>query len=464
MSEILSLITEFEDLKNAPESSLKWMINNGEIREYQKGDHLFKKDEIADHLHLILSGCIRFYGTMGKQKREFARNEGGLITGVLPYSRMKIASGNGEFLEPSRVLSLHRDHFPEMIREHHDLTRCFVHLMTNRVRNFTSLQFQNEKLAALGKLSAGLAHELNNPASAIVRSANELQKHLQLLPEGFKSVIKIRMTDEQVDSVNNLMFGKLKDGFDESLSLSQKMEKEDELLDWLEDHSIEEADDIAANLVEFGFTEEDLDTVFDATSEQYFQPVINWINNNLTTEKMVKEIAEASSRIAGLISSVKSYSHMDQSLDRRKVDIHAGIRSTLRMLQFKIRKAQVEVKEDFDPSLTHISGYPGELNQIWTNLIDNALDAMDGGAEKVLELKTLLDNGVAFISVIDSGTGIPEDVQAHIFDPFYTTKEVGQGTGLGLDVVQKIVNQHNGSITVDSHPGRTEFKLSLPAD
>lgn len=464
MSDILSEIKAFKELTNVSDESLKWLISIGDVTEYPTNEHLFQKGEKADHLYMILGGCIKFYGLLGDQQREFNRLGKGTITGVLPYSRLEITTGNGQFLEPTRVFLVHRKHFPEMITHYHDLTTAFVHFMTTRVRSFTTLRQQNEKLASLGKLSAGLAHELNNPASAIVRSAQELQKHLKLLPEGFKAVIKIKMNEEQVDCVNELMFKKMEAGFNGDLSLTDKMEMEEEILDWLEDHEVEDAEEIADNLVDFGFTEEDLEMIYENTGEAYFPPVIGWIHNNLTTEKMVQEISEASSRIGDLVSSVKSYTHMDQSRDRQKVDLHHGIRSTLRMLQFKIKKAQIKVVEAFDPHLEEILGYPGELNQIWTNLIDNALDAMSESDSPTLEVRTVQEKGRVLVSIIDSGTGIPAEIKSRIFDPFYTTKGIGQGTGLGLDVVAKIVEQHHGNIEVDSEPGRTEFKLMLPVE
>jgi signal transduction histidine kinase len=336
--------------------------------------------------------------------------------------------------------------------------------MTSRVREFTQLQQQNEKMMALGKLSAGLAHELNNPAAAIVRSSESLKNHLQLLPRTFKDVIAIRMTDEQVDAVNNRLFEKLKN-FDRSgntLSLMERASCEDDLTDWFDDHGIENALEIAENFVEFGFNEDDFDFFVEHIPEKDLQPVIRWINNNLVTEKMVADIHDAAERIGNLVASVKNFTHMDRSPDKQLADLHSGIRNTLTMLNHKVKKAKIEYKEDFDLSIPPVKILVSELNQVWTNLIDNALDALEKNENPTLTIKTKAENGFIKVHIIDNGPGIPKDIQSKIFDPFFTTKEMGKGTGLGLDVVNRIVAQHNGKVTLNSGPGNTDFEVCIP--
>jgi signal transduction histidine kinase len=336
--------------------------------------------------------------------------------------------------------------------------------MTSRVREFTQLQQQNEKMMALGKLSAGLAHELNNPAAAIVRSSESLKNHLQLLPRTFKDVIAIRMTDEQVDAVNNRLFERLRN-FDKtgnSLSLMERASCEDDLTDWFDDHGIENALEIAENFVEFGFNEEDFDFFVEHIPEKDLQPVIQWINNNLVTEKMVTDIHDAAERIGKLVASVKNFTHMDRSPDKQLADLHSGIRNTLTMLNHKIKKANIQYHEEFDTNIPQVKILVSELNQVWTNLIDNALDAMEKTENPTLTIKSRAENGFIKVDIIDNGPGVPQDIQSKIFDPFFTTKEMGKGTGLGLDVVNRIVAQHNGKITLNSAPGKTDFEVCIP--
>jgi signal transduction histidine kinase len=191
---------------------------------------------------------------------------------------------------------------------------------------------------------------------------------------------------------------------------------------------------------------------------------MNWINSNMITEKMVVDIEEASKRIADLVGAVKNFTHMDQGHDKQYADVHDGIRNTLTMLQHKIHTGSVEVIKNFDTSLPPVKAMIGELNQVWTNLMDNALDAMEPAGKGTLEIKTRRDNDCVEVSIIDNGPGIPDDIKSQVFDPFFTTKEIGKGTGLGLDVVNRIVKQHRGSIKLNSVPGRTEFLVCFPID
>ncbi|MCI5059025.1 MAG: ATP-binding protein [Flavobacteriales bacterium] len=462
MEGLLEFISGLEELKNVPKDQIQWMIDRGDVRNLNKGDLLWASGSPIDELRIIIEGKYRGFVVQNGQEREFGLFESGLITGVLPFSRLKEAQGSAVTVEEGSVFFLHKKHFSEMIQTQLELVTAFVHFMTSRVRNFTSFQLQNEKLLSLGKLSAGLAHELNNPASAILRSATTLKEHLRALPENFKSVIKIKMTDEEVDTINNLLFSKIDQGLQDDIGLMERTEREDTIAEWLEDNGVEDGYELAEGLVDFGFVEEDLETIRDAVPNEHFIPIINWIENNLTTEKMVEEIGDASKRIADLIGSIKSYTHMDQTLDKQKVDLHKGIQNTLRMLQHKSQKQNISLELDFDPDLPEIAGFPGELNQVFTNLIDNAYDAMENEASKQLNIKTFRENGSVHIHIKDSGPGIPEEVQTKIFDPFFTTKDVGKGTGLGLDIVKKIVEQHKGRIEFVTSEKGTEFQLILP--
>lgn len=452
----------FEVLSEIPDAQIQYLIDGGEHYTVRQDDFLFTKGEPSDHMSFILNGKIKIYGLQGNQTREFAVIEKGTVTGLLPYSRLKEAGGFGQALEDTEVLSFHRKDMPELIRNNYELTEALVQHMSTRIRQFTTFQQQNEKMMALGKLSAGLAHELNNPASAIVRSSKELRSHLEQMPEGFKKVMSIKMTPEEVDDVNSILFSKLNNPPMNKLSLMQKQELEDDLIDCLEEKGVEDADEVAENLVEFGFTCSDVDLIYDKTSDVHFPPVINWVNNNLTTEKMVREIGEASSRISDLVKSVKNFTHMDQTPDKVKADIHEGLNNTIVMLNHKLKKSGIEIEQDFQENLPKAKVLVSQLNQVWTNLIDNAIDALEKTDDAKLTIETRKDREFVRIKIIDNGPGIPEDIKNSIFDPFFTTKEIGKGTGMGLDVVRQIITQHKGTITVESEPGQTEFEVCLP--
>ncbi|MEO0330788.1 MAG: ATP-binding protein, partial [Bacteroidota bacterium] len=395
----------------------------------------------------------------GKQLREISAMEAGTITGTLPYSRMKEATGFGIATEETHILSLHKKYFVEMEQVSRDMVQALVGVMTTRARDFTRLQQQNEKMMALGKLSAGLAHELNNPAAAIVRSSDILRQHLHHTPDNFKKVILIRLEPEQVDSVNDILFSKINNP-PPNISMMERNNREDEIAEWLEDRGWDDGYEAAENFVEFGMTLDDLEEMEEIIEGKHTEPVFNWLNNVLTTERLVKEIEEASQRISTLIQSVKTYTHMDRSTEKAHANIHEGLNSTLTMLNHKLKKKNIQVNKEYNEDLPEIPIYVSEINQVWTNLIDNAIDAMED--KGTLTIRTQANSQQLRIDIIDNGSGIPPDIQSSIFDPFFTTKAVGQGSGLGLDIVQKIVEQHNGTIKVESEPGNTQFTICFP--
>lgn len=453
-----------EALKDVPDNQLQWLIDNSERHTYQPGDAIYAPGEPQTGTHILITGRIRLCQMQNNEKRELLIIEPKSISGYLPFSRGYTSSVLGEVLEETEIMTFPIGKIQELIRHNFELTQALVQIMTNRVRDYTTFLRQSEKMMALGKLSAGLAHELNNPAAAVVRGALTLKKHLQLQPESFKKVMAIRMEPADVDVVRNKMFEILEQHKTQpALTLMQRSEKEDELNEWLENNNVENATELAENLTEFGFTITDLDDFKQRISSD-ISPVFNWINDNLVIEKIVSDIEEASRRIGTLVSSVKMFTHMDQGYDKQLTDIHDGIRNTLTILQYKLRKANIEVIQDFDTSLPPIRALIGELNQVWTNIIDNAIDAMEVNKKGKLEIKTERDRDCIKVIIIDNGPGIPEDILTKIYDPFFTTKEPGKGTGLGLDIVSQIVRQHKGYLKAESKAGETRFVISLPVN
>ncbi len=454
----------FETFVDVPDEDLQWLVCHSRHYTVMKDGYLFKEGDPAEEMHIIISGKLLLYFNQNGQRRNVGELEPGDITGPLPYSRMVQTGGNSLALEHTEVLSINRSCFREMIANHHELTQRLVTLMTSRVRDFTKMQSQNEKMISLGKLSAGLAHELNNPAAAVVRSASELKKHLGNVPERFKRVMLIKVTPEVVDCVTDMLGRKIEDKKNLKLSMLERREKEDDITDWMDDHDIENGFELAENFAEFGFTDEDLNELLECIGATDVGTVLHWLDSQMATEKMVNEIEEASKRISALVGSIKTYSHMDRATDREAVDIHDGIRSTLTLLNHKLKKNSVRVVDSFDTSLPKIPIYVSEMNQVYTNLIDNAIDAMEGRESNVLEIVTKRERDSVVISIIDNGPGITEELLDQIFDPFFTTKAVGKGSGLGLDVVRRIVDQHKGSVKPYSKPGRTEFRVCIPLE
>jgi signal transduction histidine kinase len=453
-----------EVLSQVPEEQLQWLIDHSENQVLQDGDPLFEPGKPLTGPHIIIKGRLRLFMPQNSIRTEISEFSVGEITGYLPFSRGKVAKLFSKAVGELHLLTLPQELVPEMIKTQYELTEAMVHVMSNRVREYTALQQQNEKMMALGKLSAGLTHELNNPASAIMRDSESLKQHLRLTPETFKKMMKVKMDESQVDAVTQEMLRLLAIKTHAALTLKQRAAQEDELGNWFEEHDVENGFELAENFVEAGFTIENLEAIASHVPPEYASQVFTWINNNLVTDNLVDDIVEASARISRLVGSVKVFTHMDSAGDKQYTDIRIGIKNTVTMLSYKIKKANIKLEKQFDEALPPVKALVGELNQVWTNLIDNALDAMEPNGEGILVIKTERDREFAKVSIIDNGPGIPLEIRSRIFDPFFTTKEMGKGTGMGLEVVQRIIRQHQGSVKVNSVPGRTEFIVCLPID
>ncbi|WP_460636899.1 sensor histidine kinase [Larkinella harenae] len=447
--------------QSVPEEQLRWLVERSDCCDYPAETILYKIGDRTDHFMVLLAGQIRFYIYQQGQQQEVWFADEGSLEGVLPFSRMVESIAYWETVGPTTVLRLHRDHFREMIQTQYELTQTLVQVMTTRVRETTRQHQQNDKMMALGRMSAGLAHELNNPVSAVVRSSDTLKAHLRNTPERFKNVMALRVTNEMVDRVSTMLFAKVNAPSDgKRLSLLERSRLEDELLDWFDDNQVSDSDDLTSSLIDFGFTIDDLDTLLEGVAPDNRATILNWLVNNLVTERLVTDIEEASKRIASLVNAIKSYTHMDRGTGPECIAIREGINSTLVLLTHKLKEKNIQVEITIPDDFPTIEAFASELNQVWTNLIDNAIDAMNNGGH--LQITGEVDHPFVLMRIIDDGSGIPASNLDHIFDPFFTTKAIGKGTGLGLDIVQGIIRHHNGRIYVKSEPGRTEFKVCLP--
>lgn len=454
---------EMEDLKNVPLDQLQWLIDQSTCRWYEEGDELFKIGDAIDATHVLLEGRIRICVLQSGKMRQVAVLDQGTVTGYLPFSRAVTVMATGECMKRTHVLTCPAEAIKKGAHMHYELTEALVHLMTSRVRNFTVLQQQDEKLISLGKLSAGLAHELNNPAAAIARTASMLEKQVTQLTGLFKPLTQLQLSSTQLEMLDKKVNKLVCAGPQPVKSMLQRAADEEELYSWLQEEQVD-VDELPSSFAEAGIAVKDLNEIKQYVPSGQLPLLLEWIHNGTLVMKMANEIQDASNRISDLVNSVKNYTQMDRAADMQPVDVHAGIRNTLTMLGYKLRKGNIHVVEDFDLSLPSIMALPGELNQVWTNVIDNAIDAMAVNGEGTLQIATQKDKTFIEVSITDNGPGIPAEIQAQVFDPFFTTKEVGKGTGLGLDIVQRIMRQYRGSVHLKSVPGKTTFILSFPVN
>jgi signal transduction histidine kinase len=371
---------------------------------------------------------------------------------------MTTAQGESIIDEPTEVLRISRDDIPELIRNCYEVTAILVHVMTDRARRFTSADLRDEKLISLGKLASGLAHELNNPASAVTRNSRFLAEVLSEAEEAARGLAMAGLTADQwkeLDTVRNLVLTSAPQPQLSGLALA---DQEEDLAEWLKNHDL---DDIPAEeLARTTLTIEALDQLARAIHGDLLGIALHWIAAGANARSLTDNIGRASTRIHTLVDSVRRFTHMDRAPVAEALEIPKGIEDTIMILGDKARAKSVAVTLNVAPGLPPIRGVAAEINQIWMNLIDNAIDAAPGGGH--VTVTATEEGATVVVRVVDDGPGIPEDIIGNIFDPFFTTKSVGEGTGLGLDIVRRMVQWHNGEIDVDSRAGRTEFCVKLP--
>jgi signal transduction histidine kinase len=342
----------------------------------------------------------------------------------------------------------------------HELGQRLVAEMSNRVRGDVRLEQQREKMTALGRLSAGLAHELNNPTAAIRRTSGSLAQRLAEQSALSMNMARQNLEQETIDAIEHFRQIACSRKTEEYLSPLIRSDREEELATWFEECQLEDPWELAGAFTDTGLSIKDLEQFANSVSDELLKESIVWVAGSLEIDQMITEIYESAGRVSELVSSVKAYSHMDRSPEHKPTDVREGLDNTLTMFGHRIKEKNILLTRDYPESLPTISGNPGELNQVWTNLIDNAIDAMEESGE--LGIKTESDDWGVIVKITDNGKGITDDIIDRIFDPFFTTKDVGGGTGLGLDIARRIVHTHGGQIDVHSKLGQTEAYVRLP--
>ncbi len=459
-----------EELKNViafnelPDEHLRWILERSEYQELEDGNLIARFGDPADAMWIILEGKVTFYMNVnGIQVYYYTFDNdqfSGGVGGIMPYSRMKTIPGYSYAVGKVRVLRLHKMYFHELEALNPDLIQKLIGYMTERAKSFATTKLQHEKMNALGILAAGIAHELNNPASAIQGISSDLSQRLDRNFELTEKLLECAMTPGQIQHIRLLVKQK-EDGQAErpKQTALQRMRYEEEISDWLQDQGIVHPE-AAETFSDLGFSIPELESLRDDLGKTAFICAIPWLENLISSQRIIKDLANASTRISNLVLSIKSHVHMDRTKDLQPTDIHKGIDTTLTLLGFKLREKNIEVVKKYRPNLPEIPAHISELNQVWTNLIDNAIFAL--GNNGVLTIETALEHKTVIIRIIDNGPGIPQEIISRIFDPFFTTKKVGEGTGIGLDIANRVVKRHNGEIKVNSKPGRTEFSIYLP--
>jgi len=451
-SELLR-VPVFADL---PDDQLAWFLSQTQEVQLKAGDIYMRVGEPAEFMVVILEGTLQVRGEINGETISIDI-KAGTVTGVLPFSRMKKSTLTGRAVTDSHVLRFPASLFPELVQRMPALTQRLVGLMSDRIRETTRIEQQKDRLAGLGKLSAGLAHELNNPASAAKRATGQLREILKKIRNASHDLGRRELTPAQKAEIEKLEASFVQQAGPPADALTIS-DLEDQIDSLLRSHGQNDLWQLASDLARKNVKPEALESLFSILDADTARAALVRIAASVEVAGLLNEIESSTSRISDLVRAIKEYTYMDQA-PVQNVDIVRGLETTLTILNHKLKRGVV-VQRDYPPAPLLINSFGSELNQVWTNIIDNAIDAMNGQGE--LRIRAYREEPCVVVEIGDNGPGISPEVKAHIFEPFFTTKGVGEGTGLGLDTVQRIVKKHRGNIQVNSRPGDTRFQVYLP--
>ncbi len=451
-SELLR-VPAFADL---PDDQIAWFLGHAEELRVKAGDTYFREGDPADAMFVMLEGQLQGRGDIGGETIVFLVKPGD-VTGVLPFSRMKQFTVGVRAITDATVLRFPSSLFPELVQKMPELTKRLVGLMSDRIRETTRVEQQRDRLASLGKLSAGLAHELNNPASAAKRAAGQLREILKKIRDASHELGRRDLSPAQKSEIEKLeaSFIQHNEVPLDPLALSDLEAQIDSLL---RSHGQTDLWQLAADLARKNVQPAALESLFATLDAGTARAALVRIAASVEVATLLNEIESGTSRISDLVRAIKEYTYMDQT-PLQNVDVVKSLETTLTIMNHKLKRG-VAVERDYQRVPFLVNSFGSELNQVWTNIIDNAIDAMGGKGE--LRIRTYREDNCVVVEIADNGPGISPDIQSHIFEPFFTTKGVGEGTGLGLDTTLRIVKKHRGSIQVSSKPGDTRFQVWLP--
>jgi signal transduction histidine kinase len=457
-SDLIARLAAHATIGGVPPRELEWVATHGEFLDVLPGDRVGHKGEPLPGMVVMLTGRVEATLDRGTGRRFTLASDGGELTAHLPYSRAQQLLFDIVAVQPTQAVLIRRELFPELIRECPAIVEIAVHVMLERTRLMTSASAADDKMMSMGRLSAGLAHELNNPASAASRSAKQLGAAISEAQRSAEALGRLNLSETYRARIEDVAAGTLMPMSTGVFSAIERADHEEDIADWLDSQGAD--DSLAETLAESGVTRASLDALAEEFEGEALDVVLRWIGAAHNARTLTAEVERATTRIHDLVSAVKRFTYMDRAAAPEPTDIVQGINDTVMVLGTKAKTKSVAIRVDLAPHLPKIVANAGELNQVWSNLIENAIDALPEGGE--IKVIARANEKEVVVCVVDNGPGIPIDLQQRIFEPFFTTKPIGQGTGLGLDIALRTVRRFGGLIALDSKPGRTEFRVALP--